>query len=337
MSSSGDEEYDSVGGSFVNPHDSQIGSFTSQSQSQLVSHHQPYAFDVCPAYLQPSNSNFLNLEAAPPRSDHHSTLLPTASASGGGGRNPKKRSRASRRAPTTVLTTDTSNFRAMVQEFTGIPPPPFSSSYSYSRRLASFRSSFPLLRPSPHKLSSTNPSLLLSSSPNSPSPLLMLPNHNHSISMGDPNLIASTTAPPNSILNYQLIPNTTLNHIHPLPFQQAPNVSLIHPFPNSLPPAPSASPFNPHSHSLSNIPLLHQDHLGLGITHTDSPTPQHHHNIIGEATCKLINFSGASSSTFNLHHDDNTTPATATPQADANPQSSSYLEPKKSTDLLMNR
>ncbi|XP_068643954.1 chitinase-like protein PB1E7.04c [Aristolochia californica] len=43
-------------------------------------------------------------------------------------RNSKKRSRASRRAPTTVLTTDTSNFRAMVQEFTGIPAPPFSAS-----------------------------------------------------------------------------------------------------------------------------------------------------------------------------------------------------------------
>ncbi|CAN4075661.1 unnamed protein product [Withania somnifera] len=43
--------------------------------------------------------------------------------------NPKKRSRASRRAPTTVLTTDTTNFRAMVQEFTGIPAPPFTSSY----------------------------------------------------------------------------------------------------------------------------------------------------------------------------------------------------------------
>ncbi|KAK7311133.1 hypothetical protein RJT34_09058 [Clitoria ternatea] len=43
-------------------------------------------------------------------------------------RNPKKRSRASRRAPTTVLTTGTTNFRAMVQEFTGIPAPPFTSS-----------------------------------------------------------------------------------------------------------------------------------------------------------------------------------------------------------------
>ncbi|GMH31395.1 hypothetical protein Nepgr_033238 [Nepenthes gracilis] len=49
---------------------------------------------------------------------------------------PKKRTRASRRAPTTVLTTDTTNFRAMVQEFTGIPAPPFSSAASspYSRR-----------------------------------------------------------------------------------------------------------------------------------------------------------------------------------------------------------
>ncbi|KAM0971258.1 hypothetical protein ACFX13_019473 [Malus domestica] len=48
-------------------------------------------------------------------------------------RNPKKRSRASRRAPTTVLTTDTTNFRAMVQEFTGIPAPPFSSSSPFPR------------------------------------------------------------------------------------------------------------------------------------------------------------------------------------------------------------
>ncbi|GAV59265.1 VQ domain-containing protein [Cephalotus follicularis] len=54
-------------------------------------------------------------------------------------KNSKKRTRASRRAPTTVLTTDTSNFRQMVQEFTGIPAPPFSGS-SYSRRLDLFGS-----------------------------------------------------------------------------------------------------------------------------------------------------------------------------------------------------
>ncbi|KAF8404579.1 hypothetical protein HHK36_009466 [Tetracentron sinense] len=40
----------------------------------------------------------------------------------------KKRSRASRRAPTTVISTDTSNFRDMVQQFTGIPAPPFPAS-----------------------------------------------------------------------------------------------------------------------------------------------------------------------------------------------------------------
>ncbi|KAG6397491.1 hypothetical protein SASPL_143658 [Salvia splendens] len=53
-------------------------------------------------------------------------------------RNPKKRSRASRRAPTTVLTTDTTNFRAMVQEFTGIPSPPFNNSSSFPRSRLDF-------------------------------------------------------------------------------------------------------------------------------------------------------------------------------------------------------
>ncbi|RLM79795.1 VQ motif-containing protein 22-like [Panicum miliaceum] len=37
----------------------------------------------------------------------------------------RRRSRASRRAPVTLLNTDTSNFRAMVQQFTGIPPGPY--------------------------------------------------------------------------------------------------------------------------------------------------------------------------------------------------------------------
>ncbi|CAD5177228.1 unnamed protein product [Musa acuminata subsp. malaccensis] len=62
-------------------------------------------------------------------------------------RSSKKRSRASRRAQTTVLTTDTSNFRAMVQQFTGIPSPPFdiaptaTSSSPFARSLLNvFRS-----------------------------------------------------------------------------------------------------------------------------------------------------------------------------------------------------
>ncbi|KAF1867326.1 hypothetical protein Lal_00049755 [Lupinus albus] len=64
-------------------------------------------------------------------------------------RNPKKRSRASRRAPTTVLTTDTTNFRAMVQEFTGIPAPPFTSHFPRTR--------LDLFAPL-HRASSTRPS-----------------------------------------------------------------------------------------------------------------------------------------------------------------------------------
>ncbi|KAG0448896.1 hypothetical protein HPP92_027582 [Vanilla planifolia] len=40
----------------------------------------------------------------------------------------RKRSRASRRAPTTLLSTDTANFRAMVQQFTGVPTRPYVAS-----------------------------------------------------------------------------------------------------------------------------------------------------------------------------------------------------------------
>lgn len=89
----------------------------------------------------------------------------------------KKRSRASRRAPTTVLTTDTSNFRAMVQEFTGIPAPPLFNNNSIvnTTRLNTFlglSSSSPnsynnnnlLLRPFAQKLIPTSP--LLSGSQN---------------------------------------------------------------------------------------------------------------------------------------------------------------------------
>ncbi|XP_022771789.1 VQ motif-containing protein 22-like [Durio zibethinus] len=38
----------------------------------------------------------------------------------------RRRSRASRRTPTTLLNTDTTNFRAMVQQFTGGPSAPFA-------------------------------------------------------------------------------------------------------------------------------------------------------------------------------------------------------------------
>ncbi|KAE8718541.1 Succinate dehydrogenase 2-3 [Hibiscus syriacus] len=81
-------------------------------------------------------------------------------------RNRKKRNRASRRAPTTVMTTDTTNFRAMVQEFTGMPEPPFTSSPFERARLDlthfdPLTAPHYLLRPFVQKLSP--PPLLISS------------------------------------------------------------------------------------------------------------------------------------------------------------------------------
>ncbi|KAH8502809.1 hypothetical protein Peur_066649 [Populus x canadensis] len=79
-----------------------------------------------------------------------------------GVRNPKKRSRASRRAPTTVLTTDTTNFRAMVQEFTGIPAPPFTSSPFPRSRLDLFGTAASTLRSAvSHHLDPSPPPYLL--------------------------------------------------------------------------------------------------------------------------------------------------------------------------------
>jgi hypothetical protein len=73
-------------------------------------------------------------------------------------RGTRKRARASRRAPTTVLTTDTSNFRAMVQEFTGIPSPPFAAGVGVGGPAASLRTRFDHIFPPP---SSSLPPYLL--------------------------------------------------------------------------------------------------------------------------------------------------------------------------------
>ncbi|PKU74354.1 mucin-2-like [Dendrobium catenatum] len=90
--------------------------------SSSTSPHLPLFLESLP-FLSPSS--LLPFDPSHP-------LLPPPPASPAPTRTSKKRSRASRRAPTTVLTTDTSNFRAMVQEFTGIPSPPFSSTSSSS-------------------------------------------------------------------------------------------------------------------------------------------------------------------------------------------------------------
>ncbi|GJN34146.1 hypothetical protein PR202_gb22789 [Eleusine coracana subsp. coracana] len=105
-------------------------------------------------------------------------------------RGSRKRTRASRRAPTTVLTTDTSNFRAMVQEFTGIPSPPFAAAPAASALRTRFDHIFPpsssllrsaaaggdasaslppyLLRPFAQKIPSAFPPFTSSSSSSSP-------------------------------------------------------------------------------------------------------------------------------------------------------------------------
>ncbi|XP_008374676.2 uncharacterized protein [Malus domestica] len=110
---------------------------------------QPQPNSSNPNFIPNSRSNQPNSTNPVPNPQPSSTTTQALLASSRGGqtnpvatRNTKKRTRASRRAPTTVLTTDTSNFRAMVQEFTGIPAPPFSASSSspYARRLEMFGS-----------------------------------------------------------------------------------------------------------------------------------------------------------------------------------------------------
>lgn len=114
----------------------------------------------------------------------------------------KKRSRASRRAPTTVLTTDTTNFRAMVQEFTGIPTTPFAASRCPRPRYDLFHAAAPpyLLRPFAHKVHAT------SLAPFSSSPLV-------SSLMAD--AIASTTR--TSATNASTHMTNTTNNSYQLP------------------------------------------------------------------------------------------------------------------------
>ncbi|KAK7321174.1 hypothetical protein VNO77_31534 [Canavalia gladiata] len=207
-------------------------------------------------------------------------------------RNSKKRTRASRRAPTTVLTTDTSNFRAMVQEFTGIPAPPFSASSSYSRRLdlltgsSSLRSTtshldtttitgpFYPLRPSPQKLlHHQNPLLLASSSSSSPSPSTLL--HNNMV-----DAIASTTTTNtnnnnnnsssnnnNNPINYQqqqqLPPDLGLPYHHSIMLSMQNHPSLaFHPPPPI--PSPLHHPFGNNIHTGFGAKLPSIEDLGMG-------------------------------------------------------------------------
>ncbi|KAM0846166.1 hypothetical protein ACQ4PT_055846 [Festuca glaucescens] len=153
-SSGGDDDFDSRGGGGgvdSSPLSALLRPTPSPSSAAAFSLHGPLYglqdFTSAPPQQQQapwSSAQFMagaasssSHRAAPPSdagvgsSAHHQAPDPSAAAAATSRpappRGSRKRARASRRAPTTVLTTDTSNFRAMVQEFTGIPNPPFAA------------------------------------------------------------------------------------------------------------------------------------------------------------------------------------------------------------------
>ncbi|KAJ4840326.1 hypothetical protein Tsubulata_023736 [Turnera subulata] len=224
-------------------------------------------------------------------------------------RNPKKRTRASRRAPTTVLTTDTSNFRAMVQEFTGIPAPPFSGS-PFSRRLDLFgtvgsglRSGHlepmgPLypLRPSPQKVhhqqspfvSSSNNSSFLNNSLVDAANIAASNNNNNNTSTNNNNnnstntttsISATSSSFNTSSINYHQLPSDHLG----LPKQPQSLINMQNqmlPFHSLLQSAPPPPP--PPLHPSLNVsglgaksprqslPLSSLDELGMGHGHVNA-------------------------------------------------------------------
>ncbi|XP_045815148.1 putative uncharacterized protein DDB_G0277255 isoform X2 [Trifolium pratense] len=158
-------------------------------------------------------------------------------------RNTKKRTRASRRAPTTVLTTDTSNFRAMVQEFTGIPAPPFSGS-SYSRRLDLLTSSSSLRSSNSSHFDNTTSPLFY---PLRPSPQKLHHHHNHP----NPLLLSSSSSSSHNNMvdannsNYQQLPISDLG----LPYYSHQNHHQQHNFMLSMQNQQPIHAFNPSSSS----------------------------------------------------------------------------------------
>ncbi|KAL1569632.1 hypothetical protein AAHA92_01091 [Salvia divinorum] len=152
-SSGGDEEYDSraVDSVFMSGNNA-APQFLEPLPGYLHLHQNPSPLllnSSNPSWPLGSNPNSIGPHSMFPGAVPHSMFLensPSASPINNttlvqqATRNPKKRSRASRRAPTTVLTTDTTNFRAMVQEFTGIPAPPFNTSSFPRSRLDFFGS-----------------------------------------------------------------------------------------------------------------------------------------------------------------------------------------------------
>lgn len=266
QSSSGgdDQEFDSRGesiSSFINAPHHHFGSISAAApppQPSFLSHQNPNFFD--PHLSQQSldhAGNYANdsdlIWSRGLRSDHNQTFsalggnqprpqqvqappFPAdsgASRSAPQARNPKKRTRASRRAPTTVLTTDTTNFRQMVQEFTGIPAAPFSGGSPYSRRLDLFSAASALrsashldslypLRPAAHKILSP-----FSSSPHPLNPT-MIDATVPTTTVTNPNNHIGGASTSNNPNNFQLPGDHSLFTIHqqPPPLQLGSNSPL---------------------------------------------------------------------------------------------------------------
>ncbi|XP_050381811.1 VQ motif-containing protein 22-like [Argentina anserina] len=83
-----------------------------QDQAAAVSHHEATVVTTTAATASASAA-----ASNPSSSNNTNSLSPEGRVS----KPVRKRSRASRRTPTTLLNTDTANFRAMVQQFTGGP------------------------------------------------------------------------------------------------------------------------------------------------------------------------------------------------------------------------
>lgn len=248
-------------------------------------------------------------------------------------RNSKKRTRASRRAPTTVLTTDTSNFRAMVQEFTGIPSPPFSGS-SHTRRLDLFGNSSALrsghlepigafypLRPSAQKVQ-LSPFVSSTTSTSSSSCTTSLLNN----TVFDATNIASTSnnnfsstlnnyhhqVPSNLGLNIPRQPqNMQLNMQNPILTFQSLSQPTLHHHPSFNVPGfgarsqqgslsiPSLDELGMnHGSGHVNVNLVGLQNHGAGSNNDGGQGQDHLSNSLRVGGCKL-NYSATSSSDFN--------------------------------------
>lgn len=250
------EEYDSRTqsiSSFLNPsnHFNQNLNHLLQQPSQHHNHHHPPPTNTTNTFFNPSSSPFSpnpnpvqdlssiwagsSLPSYP--TNPNPNLNPTSmdnninTKTGHGSdhnhnqvgvmtKNPKKRTRASRRAPTTVLTTDTTNFRQMVQEFTGIPTAPFTTA-PFSRRLDLFNT----LRPSVQKIQHAPPYL----------------NTTHNM-VENSTTTSNYNIPPSTIHDFQKQPSTLLDLQNPmLSFQSLLQQNNVSQHGNELSGFPSSS------------------------------------------------------------------------------------------------